>query len=143
MGRHLQEVVNLMRRLIILSCLLFFCGCQVSEQNPRLVLLVALLSTPEKFDGNDVIFTGFLGRGSDVYLTKEHSDINDRASSLFLSLSDREREALSISACIQKHVEVVGSFGLVKVPGLAPRLGITDVKSLREKVTNVVCKSKN
>lgn len=139
MGHHLQEVANLMKGLIIFSFLLFLYGCQVSEKNPQLVPLVALLGFPEKFDGNDVIFTGFLGRGSDVYLTKEHSDINDRSSSLFLSLDEKEREVLLKSGCTQRYVEVIGSFGLVKVSGLAPRLGITDVKSVTDKFTNVDC----
>ncbi|WP_444916787.1 hypothetical protein [Microbulbifer sp. JMSA003] len=105
------------------------------------VSMSALLSSPEKFDGDQVSVVGYLGRGADLYLTEEHSRVDDRSSALILNLESSERTEIINSSCAGKYVEVVGTFGLVHISGLTPRLGITQVNSIKDKVTRTPCNS--
>ncbi|MCW8128530.1 hypothetical protein [Microbulbifer halophilus] len=119
---------------IIFSFLFVISSCG-KEEPELLVPMSALLGDPEKFAGKRVVVVGFLGRGSDLYLTEEHAKIDDTSSSLLLSLSENERMKTNKSPCKNKYVEVVGIFGLVRIQGLTPRIGINKVASIKDKIT--------
>ena len=139
-GLSHQEAVNKMKLVykfcVVLPLLLSACS---QDNSTHLVSMVALLANPEKFDGKRILVTGYLGRGNDIYLTKEYSEINDRNSALLLNLDESNINNLSASQCRDKYVEVTGVFGLVNIKGLAPRLGINKVSAIKNQATNVDC----
>jgi|GEM_PF-1683885 len=122
--------------IILVSLQLFAC-----EKNKLVysVPMTMLLSNPEKFDGEKVSVVGYLGRGGDVYLTEEQSQANDRTSALLLNIEDEQRIRLRSSRCRDQYVEVVGVFGLVSIKGLAARIGIDKVISIKHQETKIEC----
>ncbi|MCW8126820.1 hypothetical protein [Microbulbifer halophilus] len=123
---------------IIFSSSLVISSCG-KEESALLVPMSALLGDPEKFGGKRVAVVGFLGRGSDLYLTEEHAKVDDTSSSLLLNLSEKERMKTNKSSCKNKYVEIVGVFGLVRIKGLTPRIGINKVASIKDKITHSDC----
>lgn len=116
--------------------MVFGCG---SKPEYSLVPFSALLANPERHDGDVVVTTGILGRGGDIFLTKDHAEANDRLSALFLSISDDDRKRITASLCMNGLVEVKGEFGLVRVNGFSPRLGFNRMESIVDKKTHVEC----
>lgn len=137
---HHLEVADLMRkkRLFIIFGFMLFIACSERDHIHSLSMS-ALLSSPEQYAGKKVLFVGYLGRGNDVYLTEEHSNINDRSSALFLNLTDEERVTVGNSLCRNKHVEVIGRFDLIKIKGLTPRIGMKKLLSIKEQKTKADC----
>ena len=130
--------MSLVIRTLILFASLLFAGCS-EDNSTKLLSMAALLASPEKFDGGRVSVVGYLGRGADLYLTKDHAKIDDRSSSLILDLDTKERNLLVNSSCHEKYVEVVGIFGLISVQSIAPRLGLGSIESILVKKDRTPC----
>ncbi|WP_444904606.1 hypothetical protein ACJJIU_06955 [Microbulbifer sp. CnH-101-E] len=131
--------LNIVLILAIAAALLVACD---EGDSVKLVSMSALLSFPEEFDGDKVVVVGYLGRGADLYLTEEHSRIDDRSSALLLNLEGESRAEIIKSSCKGKFVEVVGNFGLVRISGLTPRLGITEVTTILDEITRTPCSNR-
>lgn len=124
--------------LMIVVFYLMLTGCNDGRVT-HVVPMVALLANPGEYDGQVVSVVGFLGRGGDLYLSEERSRINDRDSALLINFTKNDREIIEKSQCTKSHVEIIGNFGLVDIKGLAPRVGITSVRSVRHQLNKREC----
>lgn len=111
---------------LAVGALLMACDSSDSDAT-RVVSLVGLLATPEKFIGEKVAVRGYLARhgGLNLYLTSEHAAAYDSASSLIV-LDPTEGAALTQSPCADSFVEIRGTFGI----GFQMGTVIRDVKSV-------------
>lgn len=86
---------------------------QLTERSDRLTIasMVQLLAHPENYAGKRVLVSGYLSFGSAglfLYLTKDHDEIFDYASSLNV-LDDTDGATLSQSDCLGHYVTLEGT----------------------------------
>ncbi len=141
MNLQVAEEMKTISHFFILLIVLSLASCD-NRKGHNIIPMSALLSDPDRIIGKQVVVVGFLGRGQDLYLTKDHSEINDRSSSLFLNLPDRDRRFL-IENCQNEYVEVVGTYDFVEIKGAVNRLGIVDIELIQNQLTGKNCLQAN
>lgn len=91
------------------------------EPDQRIVSMVQLLSRPAEFEGKVVLVKGYLkaGFGMRLYLTKEHANMADSASSIPVETPGPE-----LMKCVDSYVAVSGVFGLRDEYGIVKTLEV-------------------
>ena len=99
--------------------------------------LVQLLVDPDEFIGQRVVVAGYLTYGAsglNLFLTKDHSEIFDFASSVRVA-DDSEDASLSQSTCLDHYVELEGTARELEDEPLV----LVDIQRAIQLDDNVIC----
>ena len=101
-------------RLYLLAVLCFLVIACEDQEAIRVLPMVALLSNPAMHDDHSVWVVGYFKTNSPyIFLTKEHGEVNDRSSAVFLNLTRSEIDKLNSSLCGNDYVQVSGRYSLI------------------------------
>ena len=127
--RYLERVrreLASMNRVLQIGIVALLSSCSASDRT-NILSLVEAISDPEDYVGERVIVVGYLSRSA-LYLTEEHANVKDQASSLILNyenalLFDGDGVIYS-SVCENRFAVITGTLDLVYLSENLKVLGI-------------------
>jgi len=122
-------------RLVFVYCVVIITpGCQ--EDGPRYISIHHLRIEHEKFIGREIIIKGYLSgmlaenlQPAYLYATSDDANMRNRSAAVFIDVYNNPR-LIDISDCMERFVEVKGTFGETNNPHLKG-LGMTEIRHLR------------
>ncbi|MBL4801140.1 MAG: hypothetical protein JKY45_04545 [Emcibacter sp.] len=87
----------------------------VSEEFYHNVSMTQLIATPERYKDKKIRVVGYYAKDIDMlYLSKDHAEINDYKSSIYISGPSLGKNVLRDSSCVGQYIEVTGIFQQTK-----------------------------
>jgi len=103
-----------------------------SEEPYNAVSMTQLIATPERYKGKKIRVIGYYsGEGDVLYLSKEHAEISDNKSGIYISGPSLGKNVLRDSLCIGKYIEVTGKFRQTKDWAFYSIAGVKKAKAVK------------
>lgn len=113
------------------------CGSDEEMPGRANISIHKLRSNPSNYVGRSVVIKGFLSRAFSstggpivLYATRDDAEMRNIPSSVFIDLHNNER-LVDINNCLERFVEVAGTFRDTDDPYAGGGLGIADVEWLK------------
>jgi len=104
----------------------------VSEEFFIDVSMTQLIATPERYKDKKIRVIGYFSKDIDmVYLSKDHAEIADHRSGIYISGPSIGHNVLRDSSCVGKYIEVTGEFWQTKNWAFYSIVGVKKVKAVK------------